>query len=102
VAATGAQVSRSEIVRASIAGLRELHGLAPLAARLMSLDQCRSGSALLVLAVLAPRMAMATEAPRGGVMHVTDETSEQKPENTETGAQEHEPEGFEIEPQAVV
>jgi len=44
----GARVSRSEIVRASIAGARELHRLAPLAA-------CKSETDLAVQMLLAIR-----------------------------------------------
>lgn len=55
---TGAKVSRSEIVRAAIAGLRELHRLAPESqSRLFPLDRCRSGSDLAMLAVIASRAA---------------------------------------------
>jgi hypothetical protein len=47
----GARVSRSEIVRASIAGIRELHRLAPLA-------NCKDETALAVQMLLAIRAAI--------------------------------------------
>ena len=50
---TGAKVSRSEIVRASIAGMRELHRLAPLRpARFSPLAACKNETALAVAAWL--------------------------------------------------
>jgi hypothetical protein len=56
--ATGAKVSRSEIVRAAIAGLRELHRLAPdCPSRFPALTHCRSGEDLAMLTVLAARCA---------------------------------------------
>ncbi len=55
---TGAKVSRSEIVRAAIATLTELHRLAPACpTRLMPLSSCKSGSELTVVGVLAVRWA---------------------------------------------
>jgi len=57
---TGAKVSRSEIVRAAIAGLRELHRLAPARPSrlvpLLPLASC-TGPALGQMAVLAMRLA---------------------------------------------
>ncbi len=62
-ATTGAKVSRSEIVRAALAGLRELHRLAPTCpSRLPALTAARSGDALAMLTVLAARYAT-TEKP---------------------------------------
>lgn len=59
LAATGSKVSRSEIVRAAIATLRELHRLAPACpARFIPLSSCKSGSELVVLGVLAVRWAV--------------------------------------------
>ena len=56
--ATGAKVSRSEIVRASIAGLRELHRLAPeCPSRFVPLATC-NGTLLAQMIVLAVRWAM--------------------------------------------
>jgi hypothetical protein len=55
-AESGAKVSRSEMVRAALAGLRELHRLAPLCPTL-ALHTVRSGSDLTVLAVLSARVA---------------------------------------------
>jgi hypothetical protein len=58
LAGTGAKVSRSEIIRAAIATLRELHRAAPdCPARFLSLARCRSGSDLEVMGVLAVRWA---------------------------------------------
>ena len=56
-AQTGAQVSRSEIIRAALAGLRELHRRAPLCTRLVPLHTCTKGSDLTALAVLSARLA---------------------------------------------
>jgi len=58
-AATGADVSRSEIVRAAIAGLRELHHLTESdgASWLPPLTRAKRGSDLSMLAVLAARSA---------------------------------------------
>lgn len=58
-AVAGAKVSRSEIVRAAIAGLHELHRLTPEGGPswLPPLNRCRSGSDLAVVAVLAARVA---------------------------------------------
>jgi hypothetical protein len=51
-----AKVSRSEIVRAAVATLREVHRLAPSAPeRLLPLAQCKSGRELAALGVLAVR-----------------------------------------------
>ena len=56
---TGAKVSRSEIVRASIAGMRELHRLAPLcSARFSPLAKCKSETDLAVMLLLAIRAAI--------------------------------------------
>ena len=58
----GAKVSRSEIVRAAIAGLRELHRRAPeRPSKFAPLTQARSGSDLEMIAILAARVAT-TEA----------------------------------------
>jgi hypothetical protein len=55
----GARVSRSEIVRASIAGMRELNRLAPLCpARFSPLSTCKGGTALSVQMLLAIRGAV--------------------------------------------
>ena len=55
---TGAKVSRSEIVRAAIAGMRELHRLAPEApSRFVPLGSSRSGADLVVMIVMAIRLA---------------------------------------------
>ena len=55
----GARVSRSEIVRASIAGMRELHRLAPLCpARFSPLAACKNETALAVMMILAIRAAI--------------------------------------------
>ncbi len=57
-AATGAKVSRSEVVRAALAGMRELARLAPgCPSRFPALTHCRSGENLAMLAVLAARWA---------------------------------------------
>jgi hypothetical protein len=57
---SGAKVSRSEIVRAAIAGLRELHRLAPASLSrlvpLLPLSSC-TGAGLGQMAVLAMRLA---------------------------------------------
>jgi len=55
---TGAKVSRSEIVRAAIATLAELHRLAPWCPEWITpLALCKTGSQLAVLGVLAVRCA---------------------------------------------
>lgn len=54
---TGAKVSRSEIVRAAIAGIRELHRLAPECPRFSPLTVARSGADLAIFSVLAIRLA---------------------------------------------
>ena len=55
----GARVSRSEIARASIAGMRELHRLAPLRpARFSPLADCKNETALAVQMLLAIRAAI--------------------------------------------
>jgi hypothetical protein len=60
----GARVSRSEIVRASIAGMRELHRLAPLCpARFSPLAGCKNEAALAVQMLLAIRAAL----PEGSI-----------------------------------
>jgi len=57
-AKTGSKVSRSEIVRAGIAGIRELQLRAPeCPERFMPLTDCRSGADLLVIMVMAVRWA---------------------------------------------
>jgi hypothetical protein len=57
-ATTGAHVSRSEIVRAGIAGMRELHRLAPdCSSRFVPLASSRSGADLVIWMVLAIRWA---------------------------------------------
>lgn len=56
-AQAGARVSRSEIVRAAIAGLKELHRLAPQSPLFARLIPSRSGSALSVATVVAARIA---------------------------------------------
>jgi len=57
-AETGANVSRSEIVRAGIAGIRELHRLAPeCQSRFVPLASSRSGVDLVIWMVLAIRWA---------------------------------------------
>jgi hypothetical protein len=56
-AKTGAKVSRSEIVRAGIAGMRELHRLAPVCSRFVPLTSCRSGADLAILIIVALRHA---------------------------------------------
>jgi len=58
LATNGAKVSRSEIIRAAVAMMRELHKEAPRCpARLLPLGQCRSGSDLTLLGVIAVRHA---------------------------------------------
>jgi hypothetical protein len=58
VRANGGCVSRSEIVRAAIAGFRELAKLAPeCPAKFMALERCRCGGDLIVMSVLAARYA---------------------------------------------
>jgi hypothetical protein len=57
-AETGAKVSRSEIVRAAVATLRELHKSAPSCpARLIPLARCTSGLELMVAGISAIRWA---------------------------------------------
>ena len=57
-ATTGSKISRSEIVRAAIAGLRELHRLAPdCPSRFPGLTAARSGEDLAMLSVVAARSA---------------------------------------------
>ena len=59
LAETGAKVSRSEIIRAALATLRELHQLAPACpARFAPLATCRSGAELAQIGVLAARWAV--------------------------------------------
>jgi hypothetical protein len=54
----GAKVSRSEIVRAAIAGLRELHLRAPeRPSRFVPLTHARTGSDLVCFAIVAARLA---------------------------------------------
>jgi hypothetical protein len=58
LAGTGAKVSRSEIIRAALTTLRELHQSAPdCPARFLPLAQCRSSSDLALMGVLAVRWA---------------------------------------------
>lgn len=58
---TGARVSRSEITRAALAMLRELHRLAGgKPAGIPSLSVCKSEGDLIVLGTLAIRKAVAT------------------------------------------
>jgi len=55
---SGAKVSRSEIVRSALAGLRELHTRAPeCLSRFPPLTSCKSGADLSCLAVLAVHWA---------------------------------------------
>ena len=55
----GARVSRSEIVRASIVGMRELHRLAPLfPARFSPLATCKNETELVVQMLLAIRASI--------------------------------------------
>ena len=55
---TGAKVSRSEIVRAGIATLAELHRAAPSCpTTFVPLSTCKSGSALAQMGILAVRCA---------------------------------------------
>jgi hypothetical protein len=62
---TGAKVSRSEIVRASIAGMRELYRLAPeCPARFVPLAAC-DGTLLAQMIVLAVRWAMDVRRQEG-------------------------------------
>jgi len=58
-AATGAKISRSEIVRAAIAGLRELHTLVPTGGPswFPPLTTAKTGGDLTMLAALAARCA---------------------------------------------
>lgn len=59
LAATGAKVSRSEIVRAAIATLQEVHLAAPAYPTwLTPLGRCESGAALAQMGVLAVRWAV--------------------------------------------
>jgi hypothetical protein len=70
-AKTGAKVSRSEIVRAGIAGIRELHRLAPeCPSRFVPLASCRSGADLVIWMVLAIRWA----CPSDGTTHLPGNT----------------------------
>lgn len=55
---TGVKISRSEIVRAALSTMAELHRRAPMApARLMPLHSCKSGDELALAGVLAVRLA---------------------------------------------
>ena len=57
----GAKVSRSEIIRAAVAILRELHNAAPRCpARFRRLAQCRSGSELVIMGSIAVYWATKT------------------------------------------
>jgi len=61
MAATGAKVSRSEIIRAAVAMLRDLHNAAPRCpARFHPLQQCRSGSELVIMGSVAVYWATKT------------------------------------------
>jgi hypothetical protein len=61
-AATSAKVSRSEIIRAAVATLKELHRCASrYPERLMPLAQCKSGTQLVVEVILAIRRAATTQ-----------------------------------------
>ncbi len=56
---TGAKVSRSEIVRAALSTMAELHRLAPIfPARLMPLHSCKSRDELALIGILAVRSAV--------------------------------------------
>lgn len=58
LAANGAKVSRSEIIRAAIATLRELHKWAPrYPGKLLPLAECKSGADLVMAGVIAMRRA---------------------------------------------
>ena len=60
---TGAHVSRSEIIRAALSGLSELHRLAPSCpSRFVPLHTCQSAPELGLWAVLAVRYAIDSEA----------------------------------------
>lgn len=55
---TGAKPSRSEIIRAAVATLKELHRCAPRCpTKLMPLAQCKNGAGLVVAGILAVRRA---------------------------------------------
>ncbi len=54
---SGTNVSRSEIVRAALSMLGELHKLAPRSRRLMPLKVCKSGSDLTLAGLLCVRIA---------------------------------------------
>jgi hypothetical protein len=63
-AETGSRISRSEIVRAAISGIRELDRLAKEGpSRVVPLTKCRSGEDLAIMTVLAARLA--TSDPGG-------------------------------------
>jgi len=55
--ASGSKVSRSEIVRAALATLREIHKLAQTWGRLAPLTVCKSGSDLEMVGVVCARLA---------------------------------------------
>ena len=56
---TGAKVSRSEIVRAALSTMSEIHRLAPKAARqLIPLGTCKTETELALAGVLAMRLAV--------------------------------------------
>ena len=53
-AETGAKISRSEIVRAAVAALRELDRVAPMnPSRLLPLTHCKTGAGLLAIRLAA-------------------------------------------------
>jgi hypothetical protein len=57
---TGAEVSRSEIVRAAVSTLAELHRLAPVSTkRIIPLGACKTEGELAVAGILAIRLATA-------------------------------------------
>ena len=76
LAGTGAKVSRSEIIRAALATLRELHRAAPdCPGRFLPLAQCRSGSDLAMIGVIASlgdERAVKRITRAGGTRQVTD------------------------------
>ena len=56
---TGAKISRSEIVRAALTTMAELHRLAPMFPdRLMPLQSCKTKGELAVVGILAVRRAL--------------------------------------------
>ena len=59
---TGAKISRSEIVRAALAGLREIHAAGE-SAWFGTVGECKSASELSALTVLAAQAALNFRAP---------------------------------------